>query len=222
MINLSAGEDITAICAVPDMESEMYICMVTKGGILKKTSIDDFRNAKKGGIIAINLKKDDELSEVKLVKGDDDVVIASRKGLLVRTNIRSMRPMGRNSSGIIGMRLASGDMVIGMDVVKKDSSLFVVTEGGYGKKMEYRNFATKGRGGKGMAYLKVSDKNGPASGIRSVFPEDEIIIASKTGMTIRLLAKDVSIQGRATVGVKLLDLNDTDMVTDFAVISEEL
>ncbi|HSV96110.1 MAG TPA: DNA gyrase subunit A [Spirochaetota bacterium] len=222
MINLSSGEDITAICAVPDMESEMYICMVTKGGILKKTLIEDFRNAKKGGIIAINLKKDDELSEVKLVKGDDDVIIASRKGLLVRTNIRSMRPMGRNSSGIIGMRLASGDMVIGMDVVKKDSSLFVVTEKGYGKKIDYRNFATKGRGGKGMAYLKVSDKNRPASGIRSVFPEDEIIIASKTGMTIRLLAKDVSIQGRSTVGVKLLDLNESDVVTDFAVISEEL
>ena len=221
MINLSAGEDITAICSVKDMEKEAYMCMVTRGGILKKTAIGDFQNAKKGGIIAINLKKDDELVEVKLVGKDDDVVIATKKGLLLRTNLNSMRAMGRNSAGIIGMRLGSGDEIIGMDVVKKNSALFVATSRGFGKKMDYRNFATKGRGGKGMTYLKVTDKNGHAIGIRSVFPNDEIIIASKAGMAIRLLAQDVSIQGRPTVGVKVLEVEENDQVSDFAVISEE-
>jgi DNA gyrase subunit A len=220
IINLSAGEDISAMCAVPDIEQEAYMCMVTRGGIMKKTAIDDFRNAKKGGIIAINLKKDDELVDVKLIGRDDDVIIASRRGLLLRTNLKSMRAMGRNSAGIIGMRLSAADAVVGMDVVRKDSALFVATSKGYGKKMEFRNFHTKGRGGKGMTYLKVTEKNGHAISIRSVVPDDEIIIASKAGMTIRLLAKDVSMQGRATVGVRLLDVGDNDEVSDFAVISD--
>lgn len=222
IINLSAGEDISAICSVPDFEKEAYMCMVTKGGILKKTAVGDFRNAKKGGIIALNLKKDDVLVEVKLVQKDDDVVVASKHGLLLRTNLNSMRAMGRNSAGIIGMRLAPDDEVIGMDVVKKNSALFVVSSLGYGKKMEYKNFATKGRGGKGMAYLKVTEKNGYAIGLRSVFPDDEIIIASKSGMTIRLLAQDISVQGRATVGVRLLNLSENDQVSDFAVLTDEV
>ncbi len=220
IINLSGGEDITAMCAVPDVEDESYLCMVTKTGILKKTAVEDFRNAKKGGIIAINLKKDDELVEVKLVGKEDDVVIVSRHGLLLRTNLKSMRAMGRNSSGIIGMRLSTGDVIMSMDVVLKKSSLFVVTSRGFGKIVDYKNFATKGRGGKGMTYVKVTDKNGMSMGIRTVFPKDEIIIISKGGMTIRLLAKDISQQGRATVGVKLLDLEPGDEVTDFAVISD--
>lgn len=221
IINLSTGEDISAICAVPDFENEAFLCMVTRTGILKKTAVDEFRNAKKGGIIALNLRKDDELVEVKLVNKGDDVVIASRNGLLLKTNLASMRSMGRNSAGIIGMRLSQSDAVVGMDVARKNSSLFVVSSLGFGKRIDYKNFQSKGRGGKGMAYLKVTDKNGPAISIRSVFPEDEIIIASRSGMTIRLLAQDISLQGRATVGVKLLDVGENDEVTDCAVISDE-
>ena len=152
---------------------------------------------------------------------DDDVIMASKEGLLVRTNISKMRAMGRAAAGIIGMRLRTGDAIIGMDVVKKDSSLFVVSSKGYGKRVEYKNFATKGRGGKGMAYMKVTDKNGEAVAVRSVFQSDEIVIASKSGKTIRLTAKEVSSQGRSTVGVRLLDVEGDDVVTDFAVIPEE-
>lgn len=221
IINLSAGESITAICSVPDSEEMLYLCMVTRDGILKKIDINEFRNARKGGIIAIHLKREDELVDVKLVARDDDIVIATRMGLLLRTNLSKMRSMGRNAAGIIGMRLKKDDMIIGMDVVKKKSKLFVITSKGYGKKIDYKYFATKGRGGKGMTYLKVTNKNGYASGIRSVFPEDEIIISSKSGMTIRLKAKDISVQGRSTVGVRLLNVNDNDTVSDFAVITEE-
>jgi DNA gyrase subunit A len=220
IINLSTGEDITAICSVPEIQEEIFICMVTKEGILKKIDVSEYKNAKKGGIIALTLKKNDELTAVELVKNDDDIVIASKNGLLVRTNISKMRAMGRAAAGIIGMRLRTGDEIIGMDVVKKDSSLFVVSSRGYGKRVEYKNFATKGRGGKGMAYVKVTEKNGVSIGIRSVFESDEIIIASKSGKTIRLTAKEVSSQGRATVGVRLLDVEGDDVVTDFAVIPE--
>ena len=220
IINLSTEENITAICSIDNFESDKYLCMVTKYGILKKTDLNVFQNAKKGGIIALNLKKNDELVDVKVVEKGDDIVIASRGGNLLRTNLMKMRSMGRNAAGIIGMRLAKDDVIMGIDLVKKNSSLFVITEKGYGKRVDYKNFANKGRGGKGMAYVKVTDKNGHANGVKSVFDSDEIIITSKNGMAIRLLAEDVSMQGRATVGVKLLELKGDDFVTDFAAISE--
>ncbi|MDM7988265.1 MAG: DNA gyrase subunit A [Smithella sp.] len=220
IINLSSEESITAICSIDTFESEKYLCMVTRQGILKKTDLNVFQNAKKGGIIALNLKKNDELVDVKVVGKGDDIVIASRRGNLLRTNLMKMRSMGRAAAGIIGMRLMKEDIIIGIDIVKKNTSLFVITEKGFGKRVNYQNFSNKGRGGKGMAYVKVTDKNGFASGIKSVYPSDEIIITSMNGMTIRVLAEEISIQGRATVGVKLLDLSGDDRVTDFAAISE--
>jgi len=221
VINLSGKEFVTAICSVPDFENESFICMITKYGILKKINIKDFVNAKRGGIIAINLKSIDELVAVKIASKGDDLIIASKNGLLLRTNIGKMRSMGRVAAGIIGMRLRNDDRIIGMDVVKKNSLLFVVSSNGYGKRVKYNNFSTKGRGGKGMAYIKITEKTGYAIGIKSVYNSDEIIIASKTGKTIRIHAEDVSCQGRSTVGVSLLDIKENDSVTDFAVISEE-
>lgn len=221
IINLASGEDISTFCSVPETEKELYICMVTRHGILKKIDITEFANARKGGIIALTLKKDDELVSVRVVSKDDDIVIASKEGLILRTKTGKMRAMGRSAAGIIGMRLSKDDDIIGMDVVKKDSTLFVVTSKGYGKRVEYRNFAAKGRGGKGMTYVKLSDKNGVAVGVRSVSLSDEIIIASKSGKTIRLVAKDISTQGRTSMGVRLLDTAAEDKVTDFAVITEE-
>jgi DNA gyrase subunit A len=220
IINLSTEEYITALCSIDSFESEKYLCMVTRYGILKKTDLHEFQNTKKGGIIALNLKKNDELVDVKVVDKGDDIIIASRRGLLLRTNLMKMRSMGRTAAGIIGMRLSKEDMIIGIDLVMKASSLFVITEKGFGKRVNYQNFSTKGRGGKGMAYVKVTEKNGFANDVKSVFNNDEIIITSKNGMMIRLLAEDVSVQGRATVGVKLLDVGDDDRVTDFAVIRE--
>jgi len=220
IINLSNEEYITAICSIKDFESDTFLSMVTKKGILKKTGINEFSNAKKGGIICINLKKDDELVDVKVVEKESDVVIASRNGLLLRTNLQKMRSMGRSAAGIIAMRLSQDDIIIGMDLIRSKQSMFVISEKGFGKKVQYNNFTNKGRGGKGMAFIKVTDKNGYAVGIKSVYPDDEIIISSVSGMTIRLKAKDISTQGRSTVGIKLLDLGENDLVSDFAVVSE--
>lgn len=220
LINLAQGENVTAICAIKNFETDDFLCMATKYGILKKTEIKEFANAKKGGIICINLKKDDELVDVKVVEKESDLVIASKNGSLLRTNLQKMRSMGRTAAGIIGMRLDGSDYIIGMDIVKEGSTLFAISDKGFGKRITYNNFVNKGRGGKGMTYLKITDKNGSAAGIRSVLATDEIIITSLSGMTIRLLAKDISTQGRATVGIKLLELNDNDFVSDFAVLSE--
>ncbi|MFC1670908.1 DNA gyrase subunit A [Spirochaetota bacterium] len=221
IINISSGEDITAICTINDFEDESYLCMITRKGILKKSNISDFVNARKGGIRAINLKKDDELVDAKVVGKESDIVIATRDGLLLRTRLAKMRAMGRTAAGIIGIRMTKENRVIGIDVVKKNSTLFVISEKGFGKRIKYQNFANKGRGGKGMTYLKVTTKNGASAGIKSVFLADDIIISSKGGMTIRVKAKDISTQGRATVGVKLLDVGKDDIVSDFAVITEE-
>jgi DNA gyrase subunit A len=221
-INLASGEDVTAICVVKSFETEKHICLCTKHGILKKIAVSEFSNTKKNGIIAINLKKNDELVNAVEVDTNGDFVMASKKGNLLRTNLSKMRAMGRTAAGIIGMRLSDDeDEIIGADLVKENATLFVVTEFGFGKKIDYKNFMVKGRGGKGMAYLKINEKNGHAIGVSSVMDNDELIISSKEGMVIRLVAKDVSSQGRATVGVKLVNIKDNDYVCDFAVIPDE-
>ena len=222
LINLATGENITAICPVSNFDDEKYMCMATKEGILKKISVSEFRSVKKNGIIAIGLKKEDELVNIVECTSNDDIVIGSKLGSLLRTNLSKMRPMGRGAAGIIGMRLEEGDEIIGIDTVKKDSSLFVISERGFGKRIEYKNFQTKGRGGKGMTFLKPGDKNGNAAAISSVFDEDELIIMSKEGMTIRLLAKDIPLQGRPAVGVRLLSIKENDSVSDFAVVNEDI
>ncbi|MCB1168468.1 MAG: DNA gyrase subunit A, partial [Leptospiraceae bacterium] len=162
LLNLAQEERITAMTAVKEFTENQAIVMISREGILKKCSLDIFENARKGGIIAINLRKEDELINVCLVNPDDDVIIGSREGLALRTNLARMRSQGRNAAGIIGMRLDKDDAIVGMDVVRKNSSLFVVSEKGYGKRMAFSNFPAKGRGGKGITYIKVADKNGKA------------------------------------------------------------
>ncbi len=218
IINLASGEIITSICSVAEFSEDKYVCMVTRQGIMKKISINDFSNTKKNGIIAIALKKEDELVNTLEVNKEDDIVVASRMGNIIRTNLSKMRAMGRSAAGIIGMRLEQDDYIVGMDIAKKGTFLFVVTDKGFGKRVDYSNFAVKGRGGKGMAYLKITDKTGPAAGIKTVVDTDELIIASQEGMVIRLNAKDVPTQGRTSSGVRLLSIKDNDVTTDFAVL----
>ncbi|MBW7857227.1 MAG: DNA gyrase subunit A, partial [Leptonema sp. (in: Bacteria)] len=162
VLNLSTDEKITAMTSVREFDADRAVIMISRDGILKKSSLDLFANARKGGIIAIGLRKDDELITVCLVNPKDDVLIATRNGLALRTNLSKMRSQGRQASGIIGIRLEEGDRVIGMDVVNEKSDLFVITELGYGKRVAFKNFAVKGRGTKGMLYVKLGDKIGPA------------------------------------------------------------
>ncbi|MCB1316643.1 MAG: DNA gyrase subunit A [Leptospiraceae bacterium] len=220
LINLSAEESITAMCSTRDYGGHRSLVMVSRKGILKKSELEAFQSARKGGIIAINLRKDDELIDVRLVSPKEDVVIASRMGNALRTNLSKMRSQGRSASGIIGMRLDSTDYIIGMDVVRPKTSLLVVSEKGFGKRVTYNNFPAKGRGGKGITYLKITDKNGPAVRICSVLDEDDIVIIAESGMAIRLSATDVSQIGRATVGVRIVNLKDNDTVRDVALLSD--
>lgn len=220
LLNLAGQEQITAICRFKEFNDTDALVMVSRNGILKKTNLDNFQSAKKGGIIAISLKPDDELIDVRLVKPQDDLILASRMGSALRMNLGKMRSQGRTAAGVIGMRLEEGDVIVGMDVVDEKAALLVVSEQGYGKRVDYTSFPTKGRGGKGITYLKVTDKNGPAIAVRTVREGDDVLIAAESGMTIRLDAADVSIIGRATVGVRLLNIGKDDRVRDVAIISE--
>ena len=221
ILNLAQDEKITALCTFREFTDKLALVMVSREGILKKSNLDLFKSVKKGGIIAINLRKEDELIDVRLVAPDDDIILASRLGLALRTNLSKMRSQGRTASGIIGMRLGENDSIIGMDVVKENTSLLVVSEMGYGKRMDYSNFSPKGRGGKGMGYIKITEKNGPAVTICSVHESDDVIIVAESGMTIRLSASEISMIGRSTVGVKIVNIAENDSVKDVAIISEE-
>lgn len=221
LINLSADEHISAMAATREFDDSRALIMISRFGILKKSNLDVFASVRKGGIIAINLRKEDELCDVRLIQPADDIIICSRMGNALRTNMAKMRSQGRTASGIIGMRLEKDDFIIGMDVVASGTSLLVVSGKGYGKRIAYNQFTAKGRGGKGMTYIKITDKNGPAMRIATVKDDDDIVVIAESGMALRLSAKDVSKIGRATVGVKIVDLKNNDRVRDVAILTDE-
>ncbi len=221
ILNLSQDEKITAITSAKEFSDKMAIVMQSKEGILKKSNLDVFANVKKNGIIAVNLRKEDELIAVHQVSPEDDIIIATKDGLALRTNLSKMRSQGRAASGIIGIRLDEGDYVIGMDVVRKDSYLFVISERGFGKKMAFTNFVAKGRGGKGMAYTKITDKNGPAVSIATILDSDDVFVATESGMTIRFSGSEIPTIGRSTVGVKLVSVESDDVVKNIAVMHDK-
>jgi DNA gyrase subunit A len=195
--------------------------MVTYNGIIKKTLLSEFSNARKNGIIAIGLREDDSLLFADILKDEEDIFIGSRDGLAVRANLAKLRCQGRTATGVIGMRLEENDSIAGVAIVREGSELLVITEKGYGKRTDYAEFNTKGRGGKGMAFLKVTDKNGKAVRIASVSQEDEIMVMAQSGMIIRVECKEIGMVGRATVGVRVVNLKEDDVVVDFALLSEK-
>lgn len=221
ILSLAAEEKITAITSAREFTDQQAIVMISREGILKKSDLSVFASVKKGGIIAINLRKEDELITVRLVGPKDDIVIGTKEGSALRTNLAKMRSQGRNASGIIGMRLEKGDQIVGMDVVQKDTALMVISERGYGKRLAFNQLPAKGRGGKGMTYIKITDKNGPAITISSVKEDDDIIVVAQSGMVIRLSAKEIPLLGRPTVGVRVVDIKDGDRVRDVAVLSDD-
>ncbi|MCB1143211.1 MAG: DNA gyrase subunit A [Leptospiraceae bacterium] len=219
LINISANEVITSICTVKEFD-ERPLAMATKRGIIKKTFLSEFSRARKNGIIAINLREDDSLLFVDIIDDKEDIFIGSRKGLAVRANLTKLKCQGRSAGGVIGMRLDKEDEVAGVAIVREDMELIVLTEHGYGKKTDYSEFATKGRGGRGMAYLKITEKNGDAVRIASISKDDEIIVMALSGMIIRIDSNEVSKVGRATVGVRIVNLKEDDRIVDFAIISD--
>lgn len=226
LLDVEPGETVTTVIPVREFTSGQYMVFATKEGLIKKTPLDDFVNARKSGIIAISLRENDELISVRLTDGNYQVAMVTAGGFSIRFAEEDVRPMGRTAQGVRGIDLNAKDEVIAMEVIPADKEdegeLLVVTENGYGKRTPFSEYRLQKRGGKGIYTIKVMAKNGPLVAAKMVQPEDELMIITAGGIMIRQDVNDISLQGRHTQGVTLIRLDEGDRVVSVArVIAEE-
>ncbi len=216
-----------------DARQEKFLVMVTKNGRIKKTSLDEFENVRKSGIISIKLEKGDLLKKVVKTSGNDDIILATRQGIAIRFKEKDIRPMGRAAAGVKGIRLKKGDEVIGMDVISPDAKdkdgkalkqfLLVVMENGYGKRTEISQYKVQGRGGSGIKTANITSKTGGiviSSVLDSSADDEDLIVISQKGQVIRTATKSISLLGRATQGVRIMRLESGDKVASGTCLSE--
>jgi DNA gyrase subunit A len=198
--------------------------MFTFRGVVKKTPFEQYQNVRQTGLIAINLDDGDELKWIRQTDGNNEVVISTAQGQAIRFHEKDARPMGRVSRGVRGIRLRAGDHVIGMDIVEEGSSIFVISDQGYGKRTKIAQFTPHARGGVGIRSAVVNSKTGNLMGVKTLSEDDgqEVIIISQHGQTIRLGLKDIPSLGRATQGVRIMRLNDGDTVASLALVEKTI
>ena len=222
-LNLMQRERINAVIPVQEFD-ERYLITVTKNGIVKKTALSQFENCRKTGIIAIKLKDGDELVDVRLTSGDDNVIIVTRNGKCICFSEHDVRPMGRNAAGVTAIKLEGDDRVVSMELVRSDEQLMVVTEKGYGKRTSVKEYKVQNRGGKGLITYDKSKfkKTGHLVGAKVVDRGDEVFLINSDGIIIRIKASDVSKLGRATQGVRIMKVaKDADIIAMAKVINED-
>jgi DNA gyrase subunit A len=219
----SKDEAINAIINVKDFEDELFVTMVTKNGIMKKTDLNNFANTRKSGIIAINLKGDDKLIDVQMTNGSQEILIGTNHGMAIRFNEKDIRSMGRTAAGVKAIRLGKKDSVVGLVAVRRSgASILVVTDKGYGKRSDLDDYRLTRRGGKGVITIKSSEKNGNMISIREVLDNDDLMIITNRGLMIRQHVSDIRIMGRNTQGVRLIKLAEGDTISAVAnVVGEE-
>ena len=225
LLNLEEDEMVNTILPIYSFEDHHYLLFATKKGIIKKTSLLEFSNPRRGGIKAVSLKED-ELVQVRLTPGNLDFILATKNGLALRFNETDVRSVGRNASGVRGIRLRKNDCVIGMEVALTSATLLTVTENGYGKRTDVNEYRTIRRGGKGVIsiqtkYIYPDSKNGAVIGIKTIKDNDEVMLISQKGVIIRIAAKDIGIKGRNTQGVRLMKLADDKVKTLARVIVKD-
>jgi len=220
LLPLTEGERITTALNVKDFK-EGYLVMFTKKGIVKKTALHEYSNPRSKGIIAVSLDEGDELIAVKRTTGKNDLIIGTKSGLAARFKEDDVRDVGRTARGVIGIRLSEGDEVVSADVIEKDTNLLTVTEKGLGKRTKTEEYPVHGRGGKGVISIKLTEKGGNAVGLLQVKDEDEIVLITNSGKLIRTKANSISVQGRNTQGVKLMDLEADDRIVSIGRVVEE-
>jgi DNA gyrase subunit A len=219
LVGKDPNETITSFISVKEFTDDQFIVMVTEHGLIKKTNLSLFSNPRKSGIIALGLRKNDRLKDVKLTDGKHEIVVGTWSGMAIRFNEDQIRDMGRTASGVRGIKLAKGDRVIGMVSLRRfGTTILIATEKGYGKRSELEGYRVTRRGGKGIRTVKVSDKTGYMVAIREVSDTDDIVIVTHNGMTIRQHVKDIRKAGRLTQGVRLIRLGTDDKISDVAVV----
>ncbi len=210
-LEIPSDEKISAIIAYTT-EDEQYLAMATKNGIIKKTSLEDFANVRRSGIIAINLQKGDELKWVKLSSGKDEIILATALGQAIRFKESQLRPMGRAAAGVKAIRLKKDDFVAGLDIIKKEGKLLVVTENGFAKQTPLKEYKAQSRGGSGIKTAKITSKTGSIVSAQVITEQEELLALSTKGQIIRTKISDIRTAGRATSGVKIMKLKKEDKV----------
>jgi len=216
LINLAPGEKVMATLPVREFAEDKFIVMVTKKGIIKKTELSAYSNPRSGGIIAISIDEGDELVEVQLTMGNQDVFIATRQGMAIRFKEDDVRDMGRTARGVRGISLDEGDEVIGMDIPAQNTFMLTVSENGYGKCTPVDEYRVQSRGGKGTINLKTVEKVGNVSGVLQVIGEDNVMLISNAGKVIRLKVQEIPVNHRVTQGVKLIELDPEEKLVGVA------
>jgi len=221
LLQLQPEEYVSSVINVTKQSNGGNLLMCTTRGVVKKTPFEQYQNVRQTGLIAIKLDEGDELKWIRMTTGHDEVIISTSQGQAIRFDEKDARPMGRASRGVRGIRLRSGDQVIGMDIVNDDSYLFVISEYGYGKRTKVKQFTAHRRGGVGIRSAVVNKKTGALVGVKTLLGDDqEVIIISSSGQTIRLGLQNIPALGRATQGVRIMRLNDGDSVASLALVDK--
>jgi DNA gyrase subunit A len=211
-LQLGAGETITTMIPIRQFEVDRYLLMATRRGIVKKTELSAYANPRSGGIIAVTLDEGDELIAVRMTRGDNEILLGTRRGMAIRFREEEVRAVGRAARGVIGIALETDDEVVGAEVVSPEAAVLTVTERGYGKRTALEEYRLQGRGGKGIINIRVTERNGAVVGVMQVRPGDQIMMISHEGKITRMRVDEISLIGRATQGVRLQGLEPTDRV----------
>jgi len=224
LLQLSAGEAISAFVRVKDFEKGGYIFMATEQGIVKKTELAAYANTRRGGIIGITIEKGDKLIEAACTDDKDDIILATKEGKAIRFKSSAIRNMGRAARGVRGISLGKNDLAIGMVIARADSTLLTISEKGFGKRTSIGEYRLQSRGGKGIINIKTTDKTGFAVALRVVSEKDEIMLITESGSIVRTPVKGIRESGRSTQGVHVIALKGTkDKVSAVAsVVAEEV
>ena len=220
LLQLMPGEKISAIIPVNGIKDDSYLFMCTKNGIVKRTPAREYANIRKTGIQTITLRDDDELIEVKETDGSKDIILVTKLGMCIRFNEQDVRPTGRSAMGVIGMNLIAGDEVVGMQLDTQGDELLIVSENGLGKRTKTEEFTVQHRGGKGIKCYKINDKTGNVIGVKAVNESREIMLITTEGIIIRMQVAGISVLGRITSGVKLINLDEGVKVAKVAKVRE--
>jgi len=219
LIQIEPGETINAVIPIESFDPDLYLFFATKQGIVKKTPLDDYSNIRKVGLIAINLREDDELISVKLTDGSREIIMGTSQGMSIRFPEQEVRPMGRSATGVKGIQLEEGDSVIDMDVVDPEQDVLIVTAKGYGKRTPASEYRTQSRGGKGIKTLNITEKNGSVVSLKMVADDEDLMIMTSAGTLIRTSIAGISTMGRNTQGVKLINIREDDAVATVTRVS---
>ena len=222
LLQLNPGEHISATIPIKDYEEDKYLFMVTKKGIIKKTRITEYENIRKTGLIAINLRDDDELIEVKQTTAEEEEFLITKYGMCIRFKDTEVRSTGRNSMGVTGMNLDDGDEIVGMQLKSQGQALLIVTENGMGKRTNIEEFNVQHRGGKGVKCYKITDRTGYVIGVKSVNEDHEVMLITDKGVIIQIRANDVSMIGRITQGVKIMNLEEGVKLAKIAKVRDKV